>query len=127
MQADFNHNSYTISTKDGSLQASFEPLASSLVPFGSPSTGNFSSFLDANVSPWLAFPPMSLLHHAKCASNLYDFPVTGRLRPVRMNLEIIGSLLRSIPAGVYQNAGNQPLGAWQIDVHTNITPTYECP
>lgn len=127
MSADFKGNSYTISTKQGSLKASFEPLTPTMFPFGSQETANFSSFIDANVSPWLAFPPLDLPSHTKCASNLYDFLVTGRLRPVEMTLELVGSLFHSIPSGTYRNSGNQPLGAWQIDVHTNITSTYECP
>ena len=127
MEADFSKNLYSISSKQGSAQVVFEPLTPTLLPFGSPETRNFSSFVDANVSPWLAFPPSIVSSRTKCASNVYDFASGARLRPVRMTLEIIGNILQQIPAGVYKNAGNQPLGAWQVDVHTKITSTYECP
>jgi len=127
MHADFKNNMYSISYKQGSVQASFNPLLPALVPFGSPETANFSSFVDANVSPWLAFPPLPLPHRTKCASNVYDFTPTAYIRPVNMTLEIIGDILQYIPHGIYRNGGNQPLGAWQIDVHTKITSAYECP
>jgi len=126
MNANFKDNTYSISYKQGSVQASFEPLIPNLVPFGSPETANFSSFIDANVSPWLAFPPFSFFKPAQCASNIYNFSQTGSIRPVKMILKIIGNIFGGIPEGTYTNAGNQPLGAWQIDVHTKITSTYEC-
>jgi hypothetical protein len=127
MTADFTKNMYSISYKQGSVQASFEPLTSTLMPFGTPETANFSSFVDANVSPWLAFPLLSVFSRTKCASNVYKFSEPARIRPVKMTLAINGDILQQIPNGVYTNAGNQPLGAWQIDVHTTITATYECP
>jgi hypothetical protein len=127
MHADFKNNMYSISYKQGSVQVSFDPLLPALKPFGSPETANFSSFVDANVSPWLAFPMFSIPHRTKCASNVYNFTQTAYLRPVNMTLKIVGDILQYIPSGVYTNAGNQPLGAWQIDVHTTITSAYECP
>jgi len=126
MDADFQLNTYSILYKQGSVEVSFEPLLPTLVPFGSPGTANFSSFVDANVSPWLAFPPFSLFHRTQCASNIYNF-TEAYIRPVNMTLQINGGILQSIPNGNYTNAGNQPLGAWQIDVHTRITSTYNCP
>jgi hypothetical protein len=126
MHADFESNMYSISYKQGSVEASFKPLMSTLMPFGSPETANFSSFVDANVSPWLAFPLLSPFQ-TKCASNIYNFSQTASIRPVNMTLQIIGDIFQTIPPGIYTNAGNQPLGAWQIDVHTKITSTYECP
>ncbi|CAF3165861.1 unnamed protein product [Rotaria sp. Silwood2] len=127
MHADFEYNKYSISYKQQSVEVSFEPLIPALVPFGSPSTANFSSFVDANISPWLAFPPLSISHHTKCASNIYNFSQPAHIRPVSMRLNIIGDILQHIPSGIYTNAGDQPLGAWQIDVYTTITSTYECP
>jgi hypothetical protein len=127
MNPDFANNTYSISYEQGSVQASFEPLISTLLPFGSPETANFSSFVDANVSPWLAFPPFSLFHPTQCASNIYNFSQTAYIRPVNMTLKILGDILQKIPQGIYTNPGNQPVGAWQIDVHTKITSTYECP
>lgn len=127
MDADFTNNKYSISYKHGSVEVSFEPLTSTLLPFGSPETVNFSSFVDANISPWLAFPPLSFSYQTKCASNLYNFTQPARIRPVNMKLNIIGDIFHHIPAGVYTIIGNQPLGAWQVDVATTITPTYECP
>lgn len=127
MHADFKNNMYSISYKQGSVQVSFNPLLPTLMPFGSPEAANFSSFVDANVSPWLAFPPLLIPHRTKCASNVYDFTQTAYLRPVNMTLKITGDIFQHIPQGIYTNAGNQPLGAWQIDVHTKITSTYECP
>lgn len=124
MSADFANSKYSISYEHGLVEASFVPLTPTFLPFGSPGTTNFSSFIDANVSPWLAFPPLS---HTKCASNLYDFLHTGHIRPVKMTLNIIGNILQDIPSGIYSNEGNQPLGAWQIEVSTKITSTYECP
>ncbi|CAF1388256.1 unnamed protein product [Rotaria sordida] len=126
MHADFKSNKYSISYKQGSVEVSFEPLMPDLVPFGSPETANFSSFVDANMSPWLAFPSLSI-HHTKCASNIYDFSQTARIRPVDMTLNVVGDILQNIPSGIYTSTGNQPLGAWQIDVHTTITSTHECP
>jgi hypothetical protein len=122
MNADFKYSTYSILYKQGSVKVSFEPLTPTLMPFGSPETANFSSFVDANVSPWLAF-----LQRNKCASNVYNFSQTAQIRPVKMILNVIGDILEDIPQGVYTNAGNQPLGAWQIDVQTKITLTYECP
>ncbi|CAF1421062.1 unnamed protein product [Adineta ricciae] len=124
MSANFENYKYSISYEHGLVEASFVPLTPTLLPFGSPGTANFASFIDANISPWLAFPPLS---HTKCASNLYDFPHTGHIRPVKMTLNIIGNILQDIPQGTYGNEGNQPLGAWQIEVSTKITSTYECP
>ena len=126
MKADFVSNMYSISYEQGSVEASFKPLISTLLPFGSPETAYFSSFVDANVSPWLAFPPLFFLHPTKCASNIYNFSQTARIRPVNMTLKVTGDILQAIPQGIYTNLGNQPLGAWQIDVHTKITSTYEC-
>lgn len=127
MTANFNSNKYSISYQKGSVEVSFEPLIPTMVPFGSPEAANFSSFVDANVSPWLAFPPLSISSKAKCASNVYNFSEPAHIRPVNTKLTINGDILQSIPSGTYQNPGNQPLGAWQIDVHTTVTPTYECP
>ncbi|CAF3985048.1 unnamed protein product [Rotaria sp. Silwood1] len=127
MHADFDNNKYSISYKQGSVEVSFEPLIPSLVPFDSPKAANFSSFVDANISPWLAFPPVSISHHTKCASNIYNFSQTAHIRPVRMTLNINGDIFQHIPSGTYTNTGDQPLGAWQIDVYTSITSTYECP
>jgi hypothetical protein len=127
MDADFEYNNYSILYEKGSVKASFQPLMSTLMPFGSPETANFSSFVDANASPWLAFPPLSFFHQTKCASNIYNFSQPAYIRPVNTTLKIIGNIFQTIPNGTYTNAGNQPLGAWQIDVHTTITSTYECP
>ena len=127
MHADFDHNQYSISYEQGSVEATFVPLTSTLIPFGSPLTANFSSFVDANVSPWLAYPPLSFLHPTKCASNIYNISQTALVRPVNTTLKIIGNILGPIPAQIYTNTGNQPVGAWQIDVHTKITSTFECP
>jgi hypothetical protein len=127
MHAGFEDNTYSISYQQGSVTASFEPLTPTLVPFGSPGTANFTSFIDANVSPWLAFPLLSPFHQTKCVSNIYNFSQTGYIRPVNMTLKITGDIFHEIPQGIYTNPGNQPLGAWQIDVHTKITSTYECP
>ena len=133
MKADFENNKYSISYKQESLEVSFQPLLPTLMAFGSSETANFSSFVDANVSPWLAFPPWPTFpkvlfpHYTKCASNIYAFSQTAHIRPVTMTLNITGDLLQYIPHGIYTNAGNQPLGAWQIDVHTNITSTCKCP
>ncbi|UJR26579.1 hypothetical protein I4U23_007899 [Adineta vaga] len=127
MSADFEHYKYSISFQHGLVEVSFVPLTPTLLPFDSPETANFSSFVDANISPWLAFPPFHLVHRTKCASNMYNFSQTGHIRPVKMTLNIIGNILQEIPQGIYINEGNQPLGAWQIDVHTIITSTYECP
>lgn len=126
MNVGFENNTYSISYKQGSVQASFQPLIPTLLPYGSPETANFSSFIDANVSPWLAFPPLSIFQ-TKCASNIYSFSQTGYVRPVNMTLKITGGILQAIPDGTYTSIGNQPLGAWQIDVHTSITSTYDCP
>ncbi|CAF3303597.1 unnamed protein product [Rotaria socialis] len=127
MHADFDNNKYSISYKQGLVEVSFEPLTPSLLPFGSPETTNFSSFVDANISPWLAFPPVSIFSHTKCASNLYKFSQPAHIRPVKMTLNIRGDIFQSIPSGIYTNIGDRPLGAWQIDVQTTITSTYQCP
>ncbi len=126
MSADFEYNNYSISYEQGSVEASFITLMSTLVPFGSPGTANFSSFVDANISPWLAFAS-SAFHPTECASNIYNFSQTAYIRPVNMTLKILGNILQEIPQGTYTVSGNQPLGAWQIDVDTKITSTYECP
>ena len=98
------------------------------MPLNSPEIANFSSFVDANVSLWLAFPPLSSTgRRTKCASNVYNFSRPAYVRPVSMELKVDGDMFQNIPSGIYTNAGNQPLGAWQIDVHTTITLTYECP
>ncbi|CAF1593753.1 unnamed protein product [Adineta steineri] len=125
MNADFDKNTYSISYEKGSVQVSFEPLIPNLVPFGSPGTANFSSFVDANVSPWLAFP-FSLSHNTQCASHKYNFTAPALIRPVKMSLNVIGDILEAIPSGIYTNEGNQPLGAWQIDVSYRVTQTYDC-
>ncbi|CAF1234188.1 unnamed protein product [Adineta steineri] len=126
MNADFDKNTYSISYEKGLVDVSFEPLIPNLVPFGSPGTANFSSFVDANVSPWLAFPFFSLSHNTKCASNIYNFTAPALIRPVKMVLNITGNILEAIPSGTYTNEGNHPLGAWQIDVPSKITSTYGC-
>ena len=127
MSADFGHNQYSITYEQGSIEASFVPLMPTLIPFGSALTVNFSSFIDANISPWLAYPPLSFLHPTKCASNIYNISQTALIRPVNMTLKIDGDILGKIPAGIYTNSGDQPVGAWQIDVRTKITSTFECP
>ncbi|CAF1360043.1 unnamed protein product [Adineta steineri] len=126
MNADFDKNTYSISYEKGLVEVSFEPLIPNLVPFGSSGTANFSSFVDANVSPWLAFPFSSLSHNTKCASNIYNFTEPALIRPVKMVLNVTGNTLEAIPSGIYTNEGNQPLGAWQIDVPSKITSTYDC-
>ena len=125
MLADFQKNTYSISYQQGSIEATFNPLFPNMLPFNSSEIANFSSFVDANISPWLAFPPTH--HDVKCASNIYNFTQTALVRPVNMTLNIVGNIFHSIPSGIYTQFGNQPLGAWQIDVHTKITSVYQCP
>lgn len=127
MTADFDQNRYSISYEQGSIETSFVPLMPKLIPFGSALTANFSSFIDANYSPWLAYPPLSFLHPTKCASNIYNISQTALIRPVNVTLNIHGDILGQIPPGIYTNFGNQPVGAWQIDVQTKITSPFECP
>ena len=127
MDADFTKNTYSISFEQGSVEVSLEPLLPNLVPLGSPGTANFSSFADANVSPWLAFPPLSIIHPTKCASNIYGFTQAAHVRPVNTTIKVTGNIFHTIPQGIYTNPGNQPLGAWQVDVQTKITGTFECP
>ena len=127
MQANFEKNIYTISSKLGALEVTFQPLTNTLLPVNSAAMANFSSLVDANQSPWLAFPPTDLFKRVKCASNIYDFASAGRVRPVSMSMKILGKLLDPIPAGIYKNPGDEPLGAWQVDLRTTITSTFECP
>ena len=85
MHADFKSNVYSISYKDGLAEASFEPLIPTTMRLNSPEMANFSSFIDANVSPWLAFPLLSSTpHQTKCASNVYNFSRSAYVRPVNM-------------------------------------------
>lgn len=126
MEADFDQNIYTISTNKGSLRASFQPLTEDFQLADSPSAANFSSFIDANRTPWLAFPPLSIFNRVKCASNIYNFHSGARVRPVLMSLSIVDQLLDPIPPGNYKNIGNQPMGAWQVDLKTTISSVFDC-
>lgn len=125
MNADFEKNTYSILYKQGSVKASFKPLKSNMLPFNSSEAANFSSFVDANSSPWLAFPPLSLFQ-TECAYNIYNFPA-AYVRPVTMTLDITGKIFQAIPDGTYTNTGDQPLGAWQIDLPLKITSPKDCP